>query len=77
MTSEVTIPSEQLMGRLEMIDGKVSYTRSASRCPADDSTAMVCHVAASPAAKLTTGSNMKYYFRKWQESDTEDNFFRW
>lgn len=20
---------------------------------------------------------MKYYFRKWKESDTTDNFFRW
>jgi hypothetical protein len=20
---------------------------------------------------------MKYYFRKWQEADTQDNFFRW
>lgn len=20
---------------------------------------------------------MKYYFRKWKESDTSDNFFRW
>ncbi|WWD16577.1 hypothetical protein CI109_101005 [Kwoniella shandongensis] len=23
------------------------------------------------------GSNMKYYFRKWKEADTKDNFFRW
>ncbi|XAO23003.1 hypothetical protein I312_101780 [Cryptococcus bacillisporus CA1280] len=23
------------------------------------------------------GSNMKYYFRKWKEADTSDNFFRW
>ncbi|WVQ78707.1 hypothetical protein IAT38_000794 [Cryptococcus sp. DSM 104549] len=23
------------------------------------------------------GSNMKYYFRKWKEAETSDNFFRW
>ncbi|WWD05811.1 hypothetical protein V865_003894 [Kwoniella europaea PYCC6329] len=23
------------------------------------------------------GSNMKYYFRKWKEAETQDNFFRW
>ncbi|WVO13258.1 hypothetical protein L204_100871 [Cryptococcus depauperatus] len=23
------------------------------------------------------GSNLKYYFRKWKEADTSDNFFRW
>ncbi|KAK8861514.1 hypothetical protein IAR55_002335 [Kwoniella newhampshirensis] len=23
------------------------------------------------------GSNIKYYFRKWKEADTKDNFFRW
>ncbi|GFZ42631.1 hypothetical protein JCM24511_00348 [Saitozyma sp. JCM 24511] len=23
------------------------------------------------------GSNLKYYFRRWKESDTQDNFFRW
>ncbi|KIR97495.1 IQ domain-containing calmodulin-binding protein [Cryptococcus deuterogattii 2001/935-1] len=27
--------------------------------------------------KQPTGSNMKYYFRKWKEADTSDNFFRW
>ena len=23
------------------------------------------------------GSNMKFYFRKWKEAETSDNFFRW
>ncbi|OCF30327.1 IQ domain-containing calmodulin-binding protein [Kwoniella heveanensis BCC8398] len=23
------------------------------------------------------GSNMKFYFRKWKEAETQDNFFRW
>ena len=29
-----------------------------------------------PSSRLP-GSNMKYYFRRWKESDTDDNFFRW
>ncbi|WVR03884.1 hypothetical protein IAU60_000883 [Kwoniella sp. DSM 27419] len=28
-------------------------------------------------SKHRYGSNMKYYFRKWKEADTRDNFFRW
>ena len=23
------------------------------------------------------GSNIKFYFRKWKEANTNDNFFRW
>ncbi|RXK41274.1 hypothetical protein M231_01424 [Tremella mesenterica] len=28
-------------------------------------------------AKHRYGSNLKFYFRIWQEAETEDNFFRW
>lgn len=58
-----------------MIDWKVSMAMYSAWAAADFSS--IDMVRRLQGSRLIPGSNMKYYFRKWKESEKTDNFFRW